>query len=230
MRTRAIQFIVNTKSAQKAGNKYVSNKYPLASVGMKKNRQSTIQIMLKWSQKIKKNSFHNEFTKVGLNKGGKVCAHHNYNSTKIQFLFFSWSFSKIRKAELNSVSLPEYLNFTNFSIYTTNFLFFSKCWWELIPVKPVRKDWLFWAKIDLFSLLSLIIISQWSLLFGSKVSIPSVCLLVYSIVFVFASFVYFLVFFLFLHSNFCLFSNANNKIKERKLIIYCWRTIRPFCC
>ena len=36
--------------------------------------------------------------------------------------------------------------------------------------------------------------------------------------FVFASFVHFLVFFLFLHSNFCLFSNANNKRQERKLI------------
>ena len=97
---------------------------------------------------------------MGLNKGGKVCAHHNYNTTKIQFLFFAWPFLlKIQKAELNFVSLPKYLNFTNFYIYTTNFLFFSKCWWdmELISVKPVRKDWLFWAKIDLLSLLSLII-------------------------------------------------------------------------
>ena len=51
--------------------------------------------------------------------------------------------------------------------------------------------------------------NEWRLLFGSKVSIPSVCLLVYSFIrlclFSFSSFVHFLVFFLFLNSNFCLF-------------------------
>ena len=57
--------------------------------------------------------------------------------------------------------------------------------------------------------------NEWRrLLFGSKVSIPSVCLLVYSIVFVFSSFVDFLVFFLFLHSNFCLYQKQTTRDKS----------------
>ena len=90
--------------------------------------------------------------------------------------------------------------------HSCNFLFFSNKNVDGIKLKTSTKRLVILGKNWLaFSTFVNHQANEWRLLFGSKVSISSVCLLVYSIVFVFSSFVHFLVFFLFLHSNFCLF-------------------------